>query len=229
MPWPPGTPFPKDFPMGPAVKAPAPRPKGPGIEPGVGRLLGWQGSPPAVVGWDPRPSGPHHFCRSALQHQQLIAEKILTGRSALNTGRACRAVVPNCGFCETRVWAPSCPRGPTWTEQGARGAGRERVEQDTEGAGQGASGVPAVGDGWRGQGHRRTPMRHIRRGDQWSVSIDCMSPPYTMGAFSHSVGTARAQRGHSANYYGDYPGNNPETHPRAESCTINSKLKNSNI
>ena len=25
--------------------------------------------------------------------------------------------------------------------------------------------------------------------------------------------TARAQRGHSANYYGDYPGNNPENHP----------------
>ena len=41
--------------------------------------------------------------------------------------------------------------------------------------------------------------------------------------------TARAQRGHSANYYGDYPGNNPENHPLAESCTINSKLKNSNI
>ena len=38
-----------------------------------------------------------------------------------------------------------------------------------------------------------------------------------------------AQRGHSANYYGDYPGNNPENHPPAESCTINSKLKNSNI
>ena len=37
------------------------------------------------------------------------------------------------------------------------------------------------------------------------------------------------QRGHSANYYGDYPGNNPENHPPAESCTINSKLKNSNI
>ena len=41
--------------------------------------------------------------------------------------------------------------------------------------------------------------------------------------------TARAQRGHSANYYGDYPHNNPENHPPAESCTINSKLKNSNI
>ena len=25
--------------------------------------------------------------------------------------------------------------------------------------------------------------------------------------------TARAQRGHSANYYSDYPGNNPENHP----------------
>ena len=41
--------------------------------------------------------------------------------------------------------------------------------------------------------------------------------------------TARAQRAHSANYYGDYPGNNPENHPPAESCTINSELKNSNI
>ena len=41
--------------------------------------------------------------------------------------------------------------------------------------------------------------------------------------------TARAQRAHSANYYGDYPGNNPENHAPAESCTINSKLKNSNI
>ena len=41
--------------------------------------------------------------------------------------------------------------------------------------------------------------------------------------------TAWAQCGHSANYYGDYPGNNPENHPLAESCTINSKLKNSNI
>ena len=38
-----------------------------------------------------------------------------------------------------------------------------------------------------------------------------------------------AQRAHSANYYSDYPGNNPENHPPAESCTINSKLKNSNI
>ena len=38
-----------------------------------------------------------------------------------------------------------------------------------------------------------------------------------------------AQRAHSANYYGDYPGKNPENHPPAESCTINSKLKNSNI
>ena len=49
------------------------------------------------------------------------------------------------------------------------------------------------------------------------------------GAFSHSARTVRAQRAHGANYYGDYPGNNPENHPPAESCTINSKLKNSNI
>ena len=50
-----------------------------------------------------------------------------------------------------------------------------------------------------------------------------------MRAFLHSARTARAQRAHSTNYYGDYPGNNPENHPPAESCTINSKLKNSNI
>ena len=37
--------------------------------------------------------------------------------------------------------------------------------------------------------------------------------------------TARAQRAHSANYYGDYPGNYPENHAPAESCTINSKLQ----
>ena len=41
--------------------------------------------------------------------------------------------------------------------------------------------------------------------------------------------TARAQRTHSANYYGDHRGNNPQNHAPAESCTINSKLKNSNI
>ena len=41
--------------------------------------------------------------------------------------------------------------------------------------------------------------------------------------------TARAQSAHSANYYGDYPGSNPENYPPAESCTINSRLKNSNI
>ena len=37
-----------------------------------------------------------------------------------------------------------------------------------------------------------------------------------------------AQRAHNANYYGDYPGNNPENHPPAESCTIqNSKIQTS--
>ena len=46
---------------------------------------------------------------------------------------------------------------------------------------------------------------------------------------AHSAGTARAQCAHSANYYGDYPGNSPENHPPAESCTTNSNLKNSNI
>ena len=41
------------------------------------------------------------------------------------------------------------------------------------------------------------------------------------------IGGVFAQRAH--NYYGDYPGNNPENYAPAESCTINSKLKNSNI
>ena len=35
------------------------------------------------------------------------------------------------------------------------------------------------------------------------------SPPVQRGRFR----TARAQRGHSAHCYGDYPGNNPENHP----------------
>ena len=43
-----------------------------------------------------------------------------------------------------------------------------------------------------------------------------------------NTGGVFAQRGHSANYYSDYQGNSPENHPPAESCTINSKLKNSN-
>ena len=46
---------------------------------------------------------------------------------------------------------------------------------------------------------------------------------------SRVLGGIFAQRGHSAHYYGDHPGNNPENHAPAESCTINSKLKNSNI
>ena len=56
------------------------------------------------------------------------------------------------------------------------------------------------------------------------------SPP--LPACVHSVWPAKgvfAQRGHSANYYDDYPGNNPENHAPAESCTIDSKLKKSNI
>ena len=35
--------------------------------------------------------------------------------------------------------------------------------------------------------------------------------------------TARAQRGHSANYSVDYPGNTPQNHPPTEACRINSK------
>ena len=43
------------------------------------------------------------------------------------------------------------------------------------------------------------------------------------------LGATKGAFSHSANYYDDYPGNNPENHAPAESCTINSKLKNSNI
>ena len=35
--------------------------------------------------------------------------------------------------------------------------------------------------------------------------------------------TARAQRGHSANYYAVYPGNTPEVHPPTDACVIHSK------
>ena len=62
-------------------------------------------------------------------------------------------------------------------------------------------------------------------GWSWGAPIG-LSPRILGGVFARC---ARAQRGHSANYYGDYPGNNPENHPPAESCKINSKLKNSNI
>ena len=62
----------------------------------------------------------------------------------------------------------------------------------------------------------------------WVILILCLRI-HCKGAFSHSAGTARAQRAHSANSYSDYPGTNPENHPPAESCTIHSNLKNSNI
>ena len=42
------------------------------------------------------------------------------------------------------------------------------------------------------------------------------------GAFSHSARTARAQRAHSASYYGVYPGNSPENLPPLEACMSNS-------
>ena len=51
----------------------------------------------------------------------------------------------------------------------------------------------------------------------------------TLGAFSHSARTARAQRAHSASYYGVYPGNSPENLPPLEACMSNSKLRNSNV
>ena len=41
--------------------------------------------------------------------------------------------------------------------------------------------------------------------------------------------TARAQRAHSASYYGVYPGTSPENLPPLEACTSNSKLRNSNV
>ena len=56
-----------------------------------------------------------------------------------------------------------------------------------------------------------------------------MMPPLVSQSMGFLSGGVFAQRAHNANYYGDYPGNNPENHAPAESCTINSKLKNSNI
>ena len=47
----------------------------------------------------------------------------------------------------------------------------------------------------------------------------CKAPEPLGGRFR----TARAQRGHSANYYAVYPGNTPENHPPTEICMLNSK------
>ena len=41
--------------------------------------------------------------------------------------------------------------------------------------------------------------------------------------FGGAFRTARAQCGHSANYYVVYPGNTPENHPPTEACMIHSK------
>ena len=88
--------------------------------------------------------------------------------------------------------------------------------------------------------------RHFRcvyRLPKWAPSDSPMDPPAsatklqfkrtTQHANTTSIRgrfrTARAQRGHSANYYGDYPGNSPENHLPAESCTTISNLENSNI
>ena len=84
--------------------------------------------------------------------------------------------------------------------------------------------------------------------DECTTGVDCPTRPWlsdaptaehrngcwvSMARMCSTLGgrfrTARAQCAHSAHYYGDYPGNNPENHPPAESCTINSKLKNSNV
>ena len=75
--------------------------------------------------------------------------------------------------------------------------------------------------------YTRTMCVHANQG--------CAHPPgrgqrgVDLGDPPPGQGGVFAQRGHSANYYGDYPGNNPENHAPAESCTTNSKLKNSNI
>ena len=42
----------------------------------------------------------------------------------------------------------------------------------------------------------------------------------SLGAFSHIARTAQAQRAHSANYYGVYPGNIAENQPPTEACMI---------
>ena len=49
----------------------------------------------------------------------------------------------------------------------------------------------------------------VHHGIQWTTG-------YLWGHFR----TARAQRGHSANYYGVYPGNIPENGPPTEACMI---------
>ena len=64
-------------------------------------------------------------------------------------------------------------------------------------------------------------FKNSTTGEKLPDTFSALSAPPLGGVFE--------QRGHSANYYGDYSGNNPENHPPAASCTINSKLQNSNI
>ena len=78
-------------------------------------------------------------------------------------------------------------------------------------------------------GNLGVPQRRLMRGQPsnltpWGMPHDCLPK----GAFSHSAGTVRAQRGHSANYYADYPGNNPENHLRNHAQSVqNSKIQTS--
>ena len=59
-----------------------------------------------------------------------------------------------------------------------------------------------------------------RKADRFSVK-------YTL---LHVFGGVFAQRGHSANYYDDYPGNNPENHLRNHAQSIqNSKIQTSDV
>ena len=54
----------------------------------------------------------------------------------------------------------------------------------------------------------------------WTENTDSEIVAVCWGVFSHSARTARAQRAHSANYYGDYPGNNPENHQSIQNSKI---------
>ena len=81
-----------------------------------------------------------------------------------------------------------------------------------------------------GRQSKGRPLRGTGRGNTKTSACNPRRAPCTMGGAGHTrghKGGVFAQRGHSANYYGDYPGNNPANHPPAESCTINSNLKNS--
>ena len=128
---------------------------------------------------------------------------------------------------ERRPWEhiSGHPRGPKGAFQGSGGGGGAKHEaQSDRGKPRGHTGGGqergrAKG---RGYGRRRGRGEGAQRQEEGPenakthrVGTFWMRPRDTpcVGAFSHSARTARAQCAHSANYYGDYPGNNPENHP----------------